>query len=175
MPELPAGVKLRPLVMHRDARGTFTEVFRREWGTGIDPVQWNVVSSAAGVLRGVHVHLRHDDYLIALNGRIGVGLRDLRDGSPTCGLATLVELRGDELTAILIPHGVAHGFYFYEPSIHLYAVSHYWDPEDEQGCLWSDPDLEIPWPAESAIVSERDAAAPPLSDLLDQLAAAPAI
>src|SRR4051812_14024847 len=82
---LPDGVALRPLDMNRDSRGSFTEVFREEWDTGISPVQWNIVSSEAGTLRGVHVHIRHDDYLTTLRGRASVGLRDLRRGSPAQG------------------------------------------------------------------------------------------
>src|SRR6266516_3223257 len=50
---LPVGVELFPLEMHPDTRGCLTEIFRAEWDTGVSPVQWNVVSSQAGVLRGV--------------------------------------------------------------------------------------------------------------------------
>ena len=57
---LPAGVALRPLRMHRDERGVLTEIFRESWA-GLAAVQWNAVRSAAGVLRGVHVHVRHAD------------------------------------------------------------------------------------------------------------------
>jgi dTDP-4-dehydrorhamnose 3,5-epimerase len=132
-------------------------------------VQWNAVHSAAGTLRGVHVHVRHDDYLILLSGRATIGLRDLRIGSPTEGVSALVELTDEKLCALAIPHGVAHGFYFSEPSLHLYAVSEYWNVADELACHWADPDLELDWPAEPILVSGRDATAPPLSRLLEQL------
>ena len=128
---LPAGTMLRPLDAHRDPRGAFTELYRREWGMGVEPIQWNAVRSEAGVLRGVHVHIRHDDYLTVPVGRVSVGLRDLRRGSPTEGLAALVELGEERPAALVIPHGVAHGFYFHEASLHVYAVSEYWDPADE--------------------------------------------
>jgi dTDP-4-dehydrorhamnose 3,5-epimerase len=166
---LPDGVALRPLDMNRDPRGSFTEVFREEWDTGISPVQWNIVSSEAGTLRGVHVHIRHDDYLTTLRGRASVGLRDLRRGSPTEGMSALVELAEDPLTALLIPRGVAHGFYFAEPSLHLYGVTKYWDVGDELACHWADPQLEIPWPALPTLVSERDSTALSLAELLDEL------
>lgn len=167
--KLPAGAAVRQLTMHRDGRGSFTEVFRKEWDVGLDPVQWNAVHSAPGTLRGVHVHVKHDDYLILLSGRATVGLRDLRVGSPSEGLSALVELTGEELSALAIPHGVAHGFYFSEPSLHLYAVSEYWDVADELACHWADPELELDWPGEPTLVSERDATAPPLARLLEQL------
>ena len=54
---LPAGVVVRPLESHVDDRGTFTELYRQEWATGVSPIQWNAVRSDGGVLRGVHVHL----------------------------------------------------------------------------------------------------------------------
>ena len=66
-------------------------------------------------------------------------------------------------------HGVAHGFYFYEPSLHVYAVTEYWDPNDELSCHWADPDLGIPWPVQSAKVSQRDEESQSLQALLDQL------
>jgi dTDP-4-dehydrorhamnose 3,5-epimerase len=151
--------------MNRDDRGVFTEVLREQWGTGCAPVQWNYVTSEAGVLRGVHVHRRHADYLVITHGRASIGLCDLRFGSPTEGVATVVEMRGEELAALTIPPGVAHGFYLHEPSMQLYAVSEYWDPQDELGCFWSDPDLAIPWPVTSARISARDQALPSLMEL----------
>ena len=130
----PAGVRLRSLQMNRDDRGVFTELFRRSWDTGMEPVQWNFVTSEGGVLRGVHVHIRHDDYLIVLRGHASVGLRDLRRSSPTEGMSALIEMKGDELKALTIPHGVAHGFYFHEPTAYIYSVSEYWNLADELGC-----------------------------------------
>jgi dTDP-4-dehydrorhamnose 3,5-epimerase len=122
------------------------------------------------VLRGVHVHRQHSDYFVLLSGRASIGLRDLRRDSPTEGYSTVVELRGDLLEALTIPPGVAHGFYFPSMSTHLYSVSHYFDAKDELGCHWSDPALGISWPTSEAITSARDAAAPPLRVLLEQLA-----
>lgn len=168
-PLLPAGTLVHALKPHRDERGSFTELYREEWDTGVTPIQWNAVRSEAGVLRGVHVHIRHDDYLTVPVGRAAVGLRDLRRGSPTEGLSALVELGENRAAGLVIPHGVAHGFYFFEPSLHVYAVSEYWDPSDELGCRWDDPELEIPWPVRSARVSERDSASQPLRALLDEL------
>jgi len=62
----------------------------------------------------------------------------LRRGSATEGLSVLIELTDDPLTALLIPHGVAHGFYFPEPSLHLYGVTKYWEVDDEVACHWAD-------------------------------------
>lgn len=166
---LPHDLLLTPLEPHRDDRGTFVELYRKEWGVGVEPIQWNMVDSEEGVLRGVHVHPRHDDYLTVVRGRATIGVRDLREGSPTEGAAACVELSAERPTAISIPHGVAHGFYFHEPSTHIYSVSHYWDMADELGCRWDDPALEIPWPQGEAHVSPRDAGLQSLAELIEEL------
>ena len=66
---LPDGVSLLALAPHKDERGAFTELFRAPWDLAIAPVQWNAVRSEAGVLRGVHAHHRHADYLTVVVGR----------------------------------------------------------------------------------------------------------
>jgi dTDP-4-dehydrorhamnose 3,5-epimerase len=166
---LPDGTLLRPLDANADDRGVFTELYRASWDERAAPVQWNAVRSEANVLRGVHVHIRHDDYLTVPHGRALVGLRDLRRGSETEGVSALVELTGERPAALMIPHGVAHGFYFPETSLHIYGVTEYWDPSDELGCHWADEQLGIPWPVEAPRLSERDAASQSLQALLDQL------
>jgi dTDP-4-dehydrorhamnose 3,5-epimerase len=153
---LPEGVAAHPLDPHRDERGVFTELFRESWGLSVAPVQWNAVRSEANVLRGVHAHWRHSDYLTLVAGRATIGLHDLREGSPTEGLGATVELAAESASALVIPTGVAHGFYFHEPSIHVYAVTHDWDPADELGCRWDDPKLRIPWPCDDPLLSDRD-------------------
>ncbi len=170
MTALPLGVDIHDLVDHADARGSFTEVFRREWPTAIEPVQWNYVRSEAGVLRGVHVHPRHRDYLLIVEGEAVVGVRDLREASPTFGVATTIALSATPMRAIEFPPGVAHGFYFPVQSVHLYAVSHYWDTDDELACRWDDSELGIEWPAEPRLVSQRDAVAAGLGELMRVLA-----
>ena len=163
---LPAGVTLVPLTPHADERGVFTELFRVSWDVGVAPVQWNAVSSAANVLRGVHAHVRHTDYLTLAVGRATIGLHDLRPDSPTVGLGATVELDAESPAALVIPVGVAHGFYFHsERSLHVYAVSHEFDPSDELGCRWDDPELGIAWPCTAPLISPRDEELGSLSDL----------
>jgi dTDP-4-dehydrorhamnose 3,5-epimerase len=166
---LPSGVTLHPLTTRADDRGAFTELFREEWPTGVRPVQWNAVRSAPNVLRGVHVHVVHADYLTVVDGHATVALRDLRRDTPTPGLTTTVDLRADGMAAIVIPPGVAHGFWFREPSMHVYAVTAYWDLADELGCHWADPALELPWDPVDPHLSPRDTSAGPLAELLEQL------
>ena len=82
---LPNGVELHQLEPHADSRGVFTELFRDSWGLPVEPVQWNAVRSEANVLRGVHAHWQHADYLTVVVGRAAIGLHDLREGSADRG------------------------------------------------------------------------------------------
>jgi len=163
--QLPAGVEVARLHRNADERGDFTELFRSAWRPEVDMVQWNAVSSEPNVLRGVHCHLLHHDYLTVVQGHASIGVQDLRVDSSTAGHAAVVEMRGDAVSSIAIPPGVAHGFYFHERSFHVYAVSEYWDMADELGCHWADGDLHIPWTSFDPVLSDRDATAPPLSVL----------
>jgi dTDP-4-dehydrorhamnose 3,5-epimerase len=159
MNELPDGVLVRPLTPNVDSRGALTEIFRESWDLGCRPVQFNAVSSAASVLRGVHVHVRHTDHLVVVAGRMALGLHDLRPWSPTARKSCLFDIVSNAPRAIVIPVGVAHGFYFCEPSLMIYGTSHYWDKADEIACRWNCPELELAWPTTSPILSPRDAAA----------------
>jgi dTDP-4-dehydrorhamnose 3,5-epimerase len=173
--QLPAGVLLRPLRPHPDDRGTFVELHRSTWSDGPPLLQWNAVRSRAGVLRGVHAHVRHDDLVTVPVGHAVIGLHDLRPGSPTEGAVGVVEVGEGAPGALTIPHGVAHGFYFPVESLHVYAVSNEFDPADELGCRFDDPGLRIPWPTTDVVLSPRDRGAGPLDALRRDLGARAAV
>ncbi len=154
--DLPDGVRTQLLTPHADDRGIFTEIFREEWSTGCAAVQWNAVHSVAGVLRGVHVHATHHDYLVVLSGVMVLGLHDIRPSSPTRGCSRLLTLDASAPRAITIPPGVCHGFYFPVASLHVYAVSAYWNPQDELGCQFDCRELELAWPTDTPRLSARD-------------------
>lgn len=168
-PILPMGVRLNHLKMHQDSRGVFTEVFREEWDSTVRPIQWNLVKSQKNVLRGVHVHVKHYDYLVLLEGHMSVGLHDMREESTTKGLSSLISLKSSQFQSLTIPPGVLHGFFFYESSLLLHAASEYWDGSDEFDCHWLDPELNIPWGVTTANLSQRDVSAQSFKALQDQL------
>lgn len=167
--EIPYGVILRDLASHRDERGSLTEVFRASWAGDEAFIQWNLVDSNPNTLRGVHVHPVHADYLVALEGCLMLGLHDLRKWSPSFRRSCLVALRGEQLQGAFIPPGVAHGFYFADKTRYVYGVTDYWNPADELGCRWNDPQLAIEWPATDPLLSQRDREAASLQALMDAL------
>jgi len=161
------GVKHVRLDAHGDPRGRFLETFRKEWFPERDwsTVQVNLATSAGGVLRGLHYHLRQVDYWFPVSGRIRVGLYDLRRGSPTQGGRELFELDAATPTGLYIPIGVAHGYYTLTESILTYLVDTYFDGSDERGVAWDDPDIAMPWEVRDPVLSARDLGNPRLSAL----------
>ena len=152
------GVRLVALDPHEDARGSFTEIFCSHWDAGIEPTQWSLVRSAPGVLRGMHVHLRHDEYVMVVSGRMSVGLHDLRPNSPTSGVGAVYELHAGDRAFLSFPRGLVHGWLAHEETVHVQAVSEahdFYGADDNNGCHWSDPELGITWPFEPTTVSPR--------------------
>ncbi len=134
-------------------------------------MQWNLVQSESNVLRGVHVHVKHIDYLVVIKGHMQVGISDLREETIGARAGSLIDLTEGSRSMLMIPQGVAHGFYFPEPTTFVYGVSEYWDPiHDEFGCRWDDSALGIPWPKTiRPLLSERDEAATSLAALVTKL------
>lgn len=153
-------IELQPF---EDGRGFFMETFRRSWLPDSDFVQGNLSSSTAGVLRGLHYHLRQEDLWLIPSGLAHVTLVDLRASSTTFRAIEQFELHGPR--AVHIPIGVAHGFYVGEPTLMSYMVTGYYDGTDEHGVLWNDPDLGVTWPTDTPILSERDLGNPKWSDV----------
>ena len=53
----------------------------------------------------------------------------------------------------------------------IYKQTAYYNPQVERGIAWDDPDIAIDWslPAHELTVSERDAKAPRLREIADEL------
>lgn len=168
------GVYVKPLVKHDDERGAFTEAFQQKWPTSLTPAQWSYVESEATVLRGMHLHQRHDELFCLIKGHCLVGLYDLRPGSPTQFQSSLYEFHGQEPTTLVFPPGLLHGWYFITPSIHLQAVSESFETygdDDNYGCHWNDPKLNLSWGVTDPIVSGRAESFPSLTTLITSLTA----
>jgi dTDP-4-dehydrorhamnose 3,5-epimerase len=163
---VPDGVVVRDLALHSDERGWLIEIFRKSWHDPFRPVQWNASSSEAHVLRGVHVHRLHTDYLVVLAGAMLLALHDIRPSSPSHGRSVLLPLDGNAPKAVVIPPGVAHGFYFVEPAVHIYGVDEYWEGSDEIGCRFDSPELNLRWPNLTPSLSKRDAIAGTYSEMV---------
>jgi dTDP-4-dehydrorhamnose 3,5-epimerase len=176
---LPGLIVIEPDV-HGDQRGFFSETYRRAWHeqagipAGEQFVQDNHSRSARGVVRGMHFHIGAGVAKLVRcgRGRIFDVAVDLRRGSPTYGQWEGVELDGESLRELYLPVGFAHGFCVTSDVADvLYKQTAYYDPAVERGIAWDDPDIAVAWPLAAAelIVSERDAAAPRLREVAEEL------
>jgi dTDP-4-dehydrorhamnose 3,5-epimerase len=172
-------VVIQPSV-HGDERGFFSETYRHNWHAelGIPPqkqfVQDNHSRSAYGVLRGMHFHVGDGvaKLVRCARGRILDVTVDLRRGSPTYRHWEAVELDGESMRELYVPVGFAHGFcVLSDVADVLYKQTAYYDAAVERGIAWNDPEIGIEWPlpVHELTVSERDAAAPRLSEIEDEL------
>ena len=155
-----------------DERGFFLESFHqnryREVGIHDRFVQDNHSRSAQGVLRGLHFTVTKPQAQIVtvMRGRIFDVAVDLRSESPTFGRWFGAELCEEGPRQLYMAAGFAHGFCVLSEMADLhYKVNQYYDPADEGGLLWSDPDIGINWPVAAPLVSSRDAAYPILRNL----------
>lgn len=150
-----------------DARGSFRKLFHAQsFQTllpGFVPAEVYLTTSAKGVLRGMHFQVPPHDHakvVICLSGRVTDVLLDLRRGHGF-GASTHVELTPQGPNTVLIPKGVAHGFYSHEDgSALLYLVETEHALESDAGVLWNS--FGFDWPSQNAILSDRDTKHPTL-------------
>ena len=146
-----------PVTQNRDARGCLYEIFRESWPHSFRAVQWNACVSRSGAVRGVHAHVYYDEFYTLPQGRVILGLHDIRRSSTSFGQTVQFEWTDQDASAIVIPKGVAHLVYFSEDSVLAFGLSGPWHAEyDVVGCKWDDPELGFDLPLDSPTQSARD-------------------
>ena len=160
------GVLIVDAEPHADDRGLFARLHcPAEFaaaGAAFAPVQTSVSRNPTrGTLRGLHYQRApHAETKLvrATRGRVFDVAVDLRPASATHLRWTAAELSADNLRALFIPEGVAHGFLTLEPDTDvLYQISPAYAPGHEVGARWDDPAFGIVWPERPALMSDRDA------------------
>lgn len=117
-------------------------------------------SERQGIIRGLHFQFppfAETKLVRCVRGAVLDVFVDLRADSPTFGQWDAVELSEANKKMVFIPRGFAHGFCTLTPESEvLYKVDNVYNRDHEGGLLWSDPDLNINWPAGAPILSEKD-------------------
>ena len=147
-----------------DERGFFMETYKKEEfekaGITGEFVQDNHSRSKRGVLRGLH--FQREPYAQAkivrcIKGEIYDVAVDLRRGSPTFGKYVGVILSEENKHQVYIPRGFAHGFLVLsEVAEVIYKVDNLYAPKYEGGLVWNDPDINVKWPNDNPVLSEKD-------------------
>ena len=171
-----AGVVIVEPQVHGDERGFFKESWKAssysEHGLPAHFAQANISRSARGVLRGLHYQYRQPQgkLVSVLEGRIFDVAVDVRPDSAGFGQWAGVELSAQNHRQLYVPEGFAHGFIVLSKTalFHYHCTTEY-APSFEVSIAWNDPDIAVRWPIEPLSVSAKDAQAPLLRDLSENL------
>ena len=170
------GLVLIEPIAHPDDRGFFLETYRRdayrELGVDVEFVQDNHSRSVYGTVRAFHFQLQPGQAKLvrAARGSVFDVAVDLRRDSPTYGQHEAFELDDESKRQLFVPVGFGHGFCVTSEIADVtYKVSSYYDPANERGISWDDPDVGVAWPVEEPLVSDRDRSNPRLREIADTL------
>jgi dTDP-4-dehydrorhamnose 3,5-epimerase len=160
-----------------DERGFFCETYRQsvfdELGIHEEMVQDNHSRSRHGIVRGMHFQIGQGvaKLVRCARGAILDVVVDIRRGSPTFGEWEAFELTEDNMRIVYCPIGFAHGFCtLSDVADVIYKQSSYYSDQVERGIKYDDPDVDIAWPPGLELIpSQRDAGAPLLRDVADEL------
>jgi len=138
------GIIIKLLKRMPDERGSFGEVFRRDWTDllGEDvAVQANLSTTYPGIIRAWHRHLRgQTDYFVVLKGAIKICVYDDKTGE----LDEFVS-SSQAPQIVRVPGHFWHGFKALgdEQAMLLYFTTNLYDPAntDEERRPWNDPKL----------------------------------
>lgn len=166
---IPGCLEIQPSI-HEDARGRFVKVFHegefRKLGLEAGFCEEYYTTSKQGVIRGLHFQAPPADHVklvYCTDGNVFDVVVDIRKGSPHFAQFDSFELSAEKGNAIYIPRGLAHGFCVTSASATLvYKVSSVHSPTHDKGIAWNS--IEIPWPIEFPLISERDRHLPLLAE-----------
>ncbi len=113
-----------------------------------------------GTIRGMHYQVdpyQETKFIRCTRGRIYDVIVDLRPYSPTFLQWIGHELSADNFKMVYVPENFAHGFVSLDDNSEVYyPVTQFYSPGAERGIKWNYPALNIKWPVEIEIVSEKD-------------------
>lgn len=177
--DLPGVMLIEPQVFG-DRRGFFMETWHKnsfaDGGLDVRFVQDNHSRSTRGILRGLHIQIKHTQgkLIRVATGEIFDVAVDLRPDSPHFGKWSGCVLSDSNKQQLWVPPGFGHGFYTLSESADvIYKCTDYYAPEHERTLRWDDPDVGIHWPlinGEAPILSAKDGAGLLLNELRQMLA-----
>ena len=168
------GVWLIEPELRHDARGFFARTYcEQEFAEHSLNTQWvqqnHTLTKTRGSVRGMHWQAdpKPEIKLVrCLAGCVMDVVVDVRSSSPTFGHWQAFELSAQNMRALYIPVGFAHGFQCLEEVCELfYLMSEFYDADLALGVRCDDPQIGIAWPLPVENLSARDAALPHLQEV----------
>jgi dTDP-4-dehydrorhamnose 3,5-epimerase len=121
-------------------------------------------------VRGLHYQAPPFDQgklVTAIRGTVLDVVVDIRKSSPTYGESRSFLLSEEDPCFVFVPSGFAHGFsVLSDIALFHYKCTQVYDKASEGGVLWNDPDLNIDWQVDNALVSDKDQELPRFKDLV---------
>lgn len=156
------------LVLDRksDERGYFARCWSKEIAQKFGLVEqldsWSFsFNKSKATLRGLHWQSNpfgETKLVRCLQGKIWDVAVDMRPNSATYRKWVGTTLSANELNALYIPSGFAHGFItLSDNALVHYGINGDYSPEHAMGARWNDPAFAIAWPVEPTIMNDRDA------------------
>jgi len=120
----------------------------------------NSLSAEKGTLRGMHYQLapKAETKLVrCIRGALWDVIIDLRPDSPSFKQHFGIELSSKNRRMLYVPKGFAHGFITLQNDTEaFYFVDEPYAQDMERGIRWNDPHFNIEWPADPAVLSDKD-------------------
>ena len=144
-----------------DERGLFLENFKEsEFSSNGITTKFIQDNISYSIIRGLHFQKQPKEQtklVTVIKGKVFDVAADIRKDSPTYGKWIGEILSEDNHRSLYIPDGFAHGFCsLSKESILFYKVTNEYSKEHERGIIWNDPVLNIRWPVEKPIISDKD-------------------
>jgi dTDP-4-dehydrorhamnose 3,5-epimerase len=154
-----SGPKLVKTKIYSDKRGFLKEVYKQKIIKNENFIFDLMSNSKKNVLRGLHVQLKKTQakLITVTEGEIYDVAVDLRSNSKTFGKYIGLKISYKDDFSFYIPSGFAHGFVCLSKTCTIYyRTSNYRDAKSERTLAWNDKTINIKWPVNKPIISNRD-------------------
>ena len=159
--DLPCVLQIKPPTIFEDFRGHYVELYNeqlyQEAGITADFVQDDMSISSKHVLRGMHGDGVTWKLISCLLGKIYLVVVNNDESSPQYGKWRSFVISEVNRLQILVPpkHGLGH-LVLTDQAIFHYKQTTYYERKTQFTLLWNDPKLNIWWPVQAPILSQRD-------------------
>ncbi len=152
---------ITPPTIFEDFRGTYVETYNEklysEAGIKVKFIQDDISVSTKNVLRGIHGDEETWKLISCLYGEFYLVVVNWDDTSPQFGKWESFILSDQNRLQVLVPPKFGNGhLVLSEQAIFHYKQSTYYDRATQFTLSWNDPKLNIEWPINNPVLSERD-------------------
>ena len=159
--KLEGVLQAKPPTLFEDFRGAYVELYNEELytkaGVKIKFVQDDISVSKKHVLRGIHGDRRTWKLISCLEGELYLVVVNWDEASAQFRQWESFHLSEENRLQVLIPPKFGNGhLVLSERAIFHYKQSTYYESASQFTLAWNDPKLNIQWPIQDPVLSQRD-------------------